>query len=430
MTMDELIFVSLDDHVVEPPGMYDQHLTAAQKAFAPTFHIDPDGRDYWLYDGKRLENFTMNCVVGRPQAQYSFEPIALSQMRAGCYDLGARVDDMNADGALAALCFPSIVRFDGSVFLDYADKAQALALLRAYNDWHIDEWCAGAPGRFIPNALVPTWDMQATVAEIERVRAKGCRSVSLTDNPARRGLPSLHSDYWTPFWNACADNGVVITMHHASGNRVPHPSPDSPVDAWLTCMPMSISLALADLLHLEPLRRLKDLKFTLVTAGTSWIPFVLRRADAMAAGKGRWTHADFGGRRPSDIFREHFLCTTMDRDGPFDDLDYLGAYTVCYENDYPHSDSQWPRSAEAFWAAAKGLSDEQVDRITHRNALEAYSFDAFGPMGGRNNCTVGALRQRASHVDTREQPIPGYKGTAATGSFGRVTSADLMRLMG
>src|SRR5690606_7724577 len=118
---------------------------------------------------------------------------------------------------------------DGFIFHNYKDKTQALTLLRAYNDWHVDEWCGAAPGRFIPNPLVPTWDMDATVQEVKRLAKKGVHSVTFHDNPANRGLPSPHNEYWEPFWKVCADNDVVISMHHGTGNAAPNPGPETPI---------------------------------------------------------------------------------------------------------------------------------------------------------------------------------------------------------
>ena len=80
-------------------------------------------------------------------------PTAFDEMRPGCYDVHERVKDMSAGGVLATMNFPSFPSFSGRLFLGAADKDLALAVVQAYNDWHIDEWCGSYPGRFIPMAL-------------------------------------------------------------------------------------------------------------------------------------------------------------------------------------------------------------------------------------------------------------------------------------
>lgn len=428
-TMDELILVSIDDHLIEPPTMYDQHLTREQKTFAPTFHTDDEGRDYWMYDGRRIGNLGLNAVVGRPKKEYGVEPVSLEQMRKGCYDLKARVDDMNVNGILSSLNYPTIVGFDGSVFHKFQDKSQALTLLKAYNDWHWDEVAGTYPGRFIPNTLLPFWDMKETVREIDRAAKKGVHSVNMMDNPSNRGFPSIHNEYWDPMWKACAENDMIISMHHGTGNAAQHPSMESPVDAWITCMAMSINLALADYLHLDALGKYSNLKFALIESGIGWIPYVLARADFTKQQHSAWTHSTYAGNRTAhEVFQKHFLCTFVHDDGGFELIDQLGPQTVCYESDYPHSDTQWPRGPEDLMTYLHKLTDEQIDMVTHENALKNYHFDAFTPMGGKANCTVGALRAQAGHVNTAEVSMPAHHPTDGSDRRGRITSGDVAKL--
>ena len=104
----------------------------------------------------------------------------------------------------------------------------SLALVRAYNDWHIDEWCGAYPGRFIPMAVPVIWDVELTAEEVRRVAAKGCHSLSFTENPAALGYPSFHNEYWDPLWRACCDTGTVLSIHLGSSGRLSIPAVDSP----------------------------------------------------------------------------------------------------------------------------------------------------------------------------------------------------------
>ena len=149
------------------------------------------------------------------------EPLRFDDMIPGCYDPAERVKDMDVDGVHAACCFPSFPGFGGRVFLNASDKDLALACLQAWNDFSIDEWSATAPGRYVPLALLPIWDVQACVTELKRVAAKGARVVSFPDSPVPLGLPSFHSDHWGPLWDVFEDTGVVVSLHFGSGSFVP-----------------------------------------------------------------------------------------------------------------------------------------------------------------------------------------------------------------
>jgi len=427
MKAEDLIIVSVDDHVVEPPTMFDQHLSAQHKGIKPRVMKDDTGADFWLFEGRRAGNIGLNAVVGRMREEYGCEPISFEQMRKGAWDLDARIEDMNANGILSSVNFPSVVSFEGSLFHKFADMGNALILLRAYNDWHIDEWCGRYPGRNIPNALVPYWDIGETVKEIARVAKKGCHAISFSDNPALRGQPSIHDEHWTPLWKACADHGMVINIHIGSGAAAPHASMASPIDAWITTMPISIVNSAADWLWLKALQHY-PLKIALSEGGIGWIPYFLERADFTFEHHHAWTHSDFGGKKPSDVFREHFMTCFIDDAFGLKNLDAIGEDNVSYECDYPHSDSVWPESAEYLLKTVSGISDRQIDKVTHENALNLYRFDAFGMMGGRDKCTAGALRQLATHVDTRPVSFGG-PAPLAPGEIRRpVTSGDITKM--
>ena len=185
MKMNDMMVISVDDHVSEPPDMFDKHLSGDALASAPKMRTTATGTNYWEYQGMKMPQVGLNAVVGRVPEEYGMEPTSLDQLRKGVYQVDARIDDMNVNGIAASLNFASCVGFDGGVFHKVTDKAKALVHLRAYNDWHIDEWCGAHPGRFIPCALLPTWDQKAMVEEVKRIAAKGCTAVSLNENPDR-----------------------------------------------------------------------------------------------------------------------------------------------------------------------------------------------------------------------------------------------------
>ncbi|MCK9563744.1 MAG: amidohydrolase, partial [Bacteroidales bacterium] len=295
MHMNDMVLISTDDHLIEPPDMYDNHLSGDLLASAPKMKTNESGGEYWEYQDFKLPVTGLNAVMGRVPEEYGMEATSLSHMRRACYDPRARLDDMNVNGVAAALNFATAVVMDGSMFHRAADKGLAVRHMRAYNDWHVDEWCGAGPGRLIPCGVLPTWDMDATVAEIKRLADKGCRVVSVNENPTKLGLPSIHNAYWEPFWKALVDNGTAITLHIGAGNPTPHASMETPIEAWISTMQMSICVGLADWLNLEALRKYPALKISLAESGAGWVPFLLERSDYLHKRHSPWTHSDFGG---------------------------------------------------------------------------------------------------------------------------------------
>ena len=77
--------------------------------------------------------------------------------------------------------------------------------IQAWNDYVLDEWCDPYPGRFIPMIIIPFWNVEQSIAELDRLADRGVRAISFPENPAKLGHPSLHSDHWDPLWARLAE---------------------------------------------------------------------------------------------------------------------------------------------------------------------------------------------------------------------------------
>jgi predicted TIM-barrel fold metal-dependent hydrolase len=402
MNIDDLILVSIDDHLVEPPTMFDAHIPARYRDRAPKVVRTEIGDDVWQFEGSTIPNIGLNAVAGRPRHEFGVEPTSFEEMRPGCWDVHERVKDMNAAGVLGSMNFPSFPSFSGRLFAATPDKELALAVLRAYNDWHIEEWCGSYPDRFIPNAITPLWDPGLAAAEVRRVAAKGCRSISFTENPAALGLPSLHDDHWDPLWNALCENDVILSVHLGSSGRLVVTAENAPVDVMITLQPMNICQAAADLLWSRIPREFPDIRIALTEGGIGWIPYFLERCDRTYEYHHEWTGQEFGGRLPSDVFRDHFLTCFINDPIGVETRHKIGIENICWEMDYPHSDSSWPEPGEDLLgqcaAVPGGVPDDEIEAMAWRNALEWYSWEPFAvrPM---ERCTIRALRAEAAGHD-------------------------------
>ncbi|MBY0275647.1 amidohydrolase [Candidatus Binatia bacterium] len=426
MHADDLILVSVDDHVVEPPGMFEQHLPVQYKSLAPKVVRKKDGTDVWYFNGNQIPNLALNAVVGRPPEEYGMEPTSYEQLRPGCYDVHERVKDMNANGVLASMCFPSFPSFTGMKFAELADKNLAAVMIRAYNDWHIDEWCGTYPGRFIPLALPIMWDPQLMADEVRRVAKKGCHALSFTESPEKLNFPSFHSAHWDPLWKALSDEGTVLAVHIGSGAGMQFNSMEAPVDVMITTTPMKIVDFAADILWSRVLKEFPQLRVALSEGGIGWIPYFLERADYVHEHHHAWTHQDFGGKKPSEVWREHMITCFIDDPIGIQTRNAVGLDTITWECDYPHSDTTWPKSPEALAKQLVGVPDADVNKITHENALRTFRLDAF-KYRPREKCTAKALRAESPDVDLSMKSVRGSKPPVDEAGLRPVTTADVMK---
>ena len=425
MQLDDLILVSVDDHVVEPPDVFEGRLSGRAAERAPFVKQLPNGRDVWMFEGNALPNVGLNAVAGRVPEEYGLDPLAFSQMRPGCYDIDARIADMDANGVLGSLNFPSLAGFTGQLFSTCDDKDIAIELLRAYNDWHVEDWCGAHPGRMIPLAVPPIWDPALMADEVRRMAAKGCHAVTFSENPSKLGLPSWHTDHWDPFLAACEETSTVICLHIGSSSQTVITAMDAPIDTMITLQPMNIVLCAADLVWSPVLRKFDGLRIALSEGGIGWIPYFLERIDYTYQHHKAWTNQDFGDKLPSQVFNEHILTCFIDDAVGMEVRHHLNGDHIHWECDYPHSDSTWPYAPEMAMKYLQALPDHEIDKITHLNAMRNFSYDPFAHIP-REQATVGALRAQAADVDT----TPVSHGTGKFQDDGIVTAMTLAERIG
>ncbi|HXB85604.1 amidohydrolase family protein [Mycobacterium sp.] len=418
MNKDDMILISVDDHTVEPPDMFKNHLAKKYADDAPRLVHNADGSDCWQFRDTVIPNVALNAVAGRPKEEYGLEPQGLDEIRPGCYNVDERIKDMNAGGILASICFPSFPGFAGRLFAT-EDPEFSVALVQAYNDWHIDEWCGAYPARFIPMAIPVIWDAEECAKEVRRVAKKGVHALTFTENPAAMGYPSFHNEYWNPLWKALCDTNTVMNVHIGSSGRLAITAPDAPMDVMITLQPMNIVQAAADLLWSRPIKEYPDLKVALSEGGTGWIPYFLERADRTYEMHSTWTHQNFGGGKlPSDVFREHFLtCFISDKVGVAL-RNMIGIDNICWEADYPHSDSMWPGAPEELWEvlSANNVPDDEINKMAYQNAMRWYSFDPFSHIT-EAQASVGALRKAAEGHDVSIRALSHHKDARSGSSF-------------
>ena len=392
--------ISVDDHVLEPPTVWQDRVPAALRDRAPKLVRDAEG-EAWVYDGRRFNTFGLSATAGKSREQFSADPVSYEDMRPGCYDPAARVADMDEAGVLASLCFPSFPRFCGQTFYEAKDRELGLLCVRAYNDWMIDEWCGYAPDRLIPQILLPLWDQYAGAAEIERCAGKGAKAVTFSENPVRLGLPSIHHPdrFWDPVLETAADAGIVICMHIGSSSAVPSMSDEAPslvTYAW--SFAAMASGTLCDWLFSSVFQRFPQLQIALSEGGIGWIPYFLERAEQVVdkqrflAARGdaiadirtgivrhRPNEINFDEFDVREVFRDHIHGCFIEDGTGVANLDRIGIDNVMMEVDYPHSDSTWPHCIATARAQLAGLTETDAYKLLRGNAERLFRLTPMTP---------------------------------------------------
>jgi predicted TIM-barrel fold metal-dependent hydrolase len=400
MNKDDLILVSVDDHIFEPADMFDAHVPAAYKQYAPRVVQQPDGKPLWRYGDYGDWTTGLNAAAGKPGEMYNVEAFTYGDMRPGCYNVDERVRDMNAGGQLAGLNLPNWPGFCGEALSQGPDPDINLVMIKAYNDWHVDEWCGAHPGRFIPCGILPLYDAQEAAKEVKRLADKGCHAVAFSENPEALKLPSIHSKHWYPLFEAACEHKTVLCTHVGSSSQAPTFSTGAPVAVDMTGSGMNSIYAFVELIWAEFFGDFPELKFSLTEGDVGWIPYFLWRAQHVLDRHSGWTLPKIpkGYDGPGDVFRRHiYACFISDKVG-VQNMQWFNEDMLCWESDYPHSDGSWPQAPEDVIETLGHLDDAVINKITHENAMAAYSFDPF-KYTPKEHARAGYLRAQATDVD-------------------------------
>jgi predicted TIM-barrel fold metal-dependent hydrolase len=369
--------ISADDHVIEPPHLWVDRVPVKYRESCPRI-IEVDGRQAWLYEDERtfIPMGSCRALPGFDPAGYPPAPgtARFDEIRPGCYEPVARLADMDEDGVWGQLLFPNYSRFAGHRFyFGTKDPDLGLACLKTYNDYLLDEWCATDPARLYGAAVLPLADIDAAVAELERVIDKGAKAIAFSENPTVLGLPSVHTDHWDPLWAVLNAAELPVCMHIGSSSRLVTTSGDAPPAVMVTLNGVNSMMAGADWLFSGIFDRFPNLRIILSEGGAGWVPYLLERADKVFHDERIQANEAIGqkgmrGSVPaSELFAKHVYVCLVDEHFALRSLEDIPVDNLLWEGDFPHGDGLWPHNREYLEKALADVPDEDAVKIAETN---------------------------------------------------------------
>ena len=399
--------ISVDDHVVEPAHVWQTWLPQKWRERGPRVERkkwgdfvhkpgakyvnreDPDGLwgDAGFLDGQLIyvqKRFVAIPLEATPGGDVSkFDPsvmvmtaVTYDEMRPGCYDRDARIKDFELNWTDGSLPFPTFPRFCGQTFYETPDRDLGLACVKAYNDWMVEEWCAPSGGLNIPLCIMPLWDEELAAAEIQRNADRGVRAFCFSELPHHLKLPTIHSGGWDRVFQVCNDTGVTLCMHIGSSSTNPAASPDAPGGVGGTLAFNNSMASLADWLFSGKLIQFPKLKLAYSEGQIGWIPYALERADTVWDKHEAWQKSKARIPEPpsSYYYGRIFGCFTADHHG-LHSLAEVGEDNICFETDYPHTDTTWPNSKEYIEKMLADFDDDVAYKVLRGNAIRMLELD-------------------------------------------------------
>ncbi|WP_419862802.1 amidohydrolase family protein [Candidatus Poriferisodalis sp.] len=384
--LDDLKIIDTDSHWSEPYDLWTSRAPAKYRDRVPRMETRAGKRRWWFDDAIPIGLPIASSVVdpdGEKVTGTVFFDFDNEMVHRASYDAEARVEMLDQLGLEAQIMYPNVAGFGNQNFLKSPDDALRLISVEIYND-ALAEFQEASGQRVFGMALLPWWDLDAAVREIERCHADGLRGIVTCSNPEEAGLPDMATPHWDPVWQVCSDLAMPVNFHIGSskGNldyygKAPWPSfgLERQLAVGSANLFMGNARVVGNMIYSGVPERFPELKFVSVESGVGWLPFFLEVLDHQMHETAPNELAELS-MLPSDYFRRQFYgCFWFERSTVRPTIEYLGAQSLMFETDFPHPTCLYPRDDHDLARALEGIPRDDVERIMSLNAAELYHID-------------------------------------------------------
>ena len=392
--VDRIRVIDVDTHISEPENLWTARLPAKWGDMIPRVIKDPRGErhgqhdDVWIWNGKQVMPTALLAYAGH-DSPFPSHPPTLADADPASYRAPDRLKLMNEVGLYAQVLYPNVCGFGAGGFFFLEDRELMLQACRAYNDFLV-EWCREDTRRLLPILCLPFWDVDESVAEIQRGAQLGFKGVLFGCHPETYGLPWLGDPHWDPVWAAAQEADLSINFHIASGNDDASGNEEKPV-VWpghrnrsrvisSSCLYfLDNGFAISEVIVSGIAHRFPKLNFVSVESGVGWVPFFIEALDWQWKNNGgSQDHPDFD-LLPSEYFkRQIYACFWFEEQSALHALEVFPD-NIMYETDFPHPTSMSPGPAsiaeypnEYIERRLSGLPEDLLQKILHGTAARVY----------------------------------------------------------
>jgi len=369
-----------DGHIIEPGDLWVERLPTDLRPLAPHFYRDGEGNFHSSIYGIQIEslpvmhggispkdmldNMGLSCAMGMPLDRVftgsDRERHTILDAPRWAIDGRDRLAFNTTHGVSRAVLYPTYMLAGGTLLPHLAP-----AVCRVYNDWILDDYCAGSGGRMIPVATLPLTDVDAAVAEVRRCAERGFQAVFVRTNPVQGKKYSDAS--FDPLWRAIIDTGLKLGLHplpmwDQDGTSRGYHLPDIMAASCLG-FPMDMMFTLYDMMAGAVFDRFPTLPTMILEAGVGWLPSFFERLEEHQKAFGH-IKAPTWKTPPMEIF-ERQMMVTVEACEEIDlkiALEFLPADHIALASDWPHYDGT-PDLLTGFKKAGKDLDPDDLEMV-------------------------------------------------------------------
>ncbi|MAG31079.1 MAG: amidohydrolase [Deltaproteobacteria bacterium] len=369
--------IDIDAHWTEPRDLWTSRAPAKLRDKTLRVERNDEGVERWVIADGMVMGQVGYCSVrpdgSKGQAQVAFD--SFEEVHPGAIEVEPRLEYMDEHGLAVQIVYPNILGFAGNLVMNIEDLALREFSVTAYNDAAAEMQAAGKQ-RLYPQAMLPFWDVEASVRELERCHDElGFTGVVLTDATEDWGLPPLCDPSWNPLWDVMQDRDMPINFHIGGGTISPRTwgtyPPARMFAALSTMMQMSSMACITNLIFSGLLDRYPRLKFVAVESGVGWLPYLLESLD--------YQYDENGVKdlkmKPSEYFQRQIYGSYWFESDVGDAIARLGEDNLMFETDFPHATCLHPHIREHIQTTTKALDPRVQRKLLYETAARVYNID-------------------------------------------------------
>lgn len=392
------LIVDTDSHVTELPDVWTSRVPKKYAEIVPHVGVHPKtGRRHW-----RVGDAWYWPVAGAGTSQAGWHeylpssPWEYEEVDPAIYKAEQRLERLDEYGIDIQLIYPNLIGFVSAALIPLGYDVATMCV-RAWNDF-MWEWCSADHRRLVPMAMLPFWDIDASLAEMERCVNLGFKGVLFANKFERINLPSFVSEHWDRVYAAAQDFDVPINYHLGFDSFDERMAQDGARAAMRDSGPeatvrfindginafMTQPGVLGRLLTSGICERFPRLRFVSVETGFGQFPFYLEMLD--------WYWKQYNGGKilpllPSEYFRRQCFATYWFERSTLEQL-RLYPDNFMFSTDYPHGTSLSPgpcggttlKPSEYAALGHSSLDPALRTKVLSTNAAALYKLDLAAPI--------------------------------------------------
>src|SRR3954447_6681943 len=381
----DVCVIDVDTHLTEP---HDLWTSRAPKKFVDRVpHVEiVDGLSTWVVDdGAKLGRALAASVIRKDKSKMlgagEFFLKEIDEVHPAASTVGPRLEFMDELGIWAQIVYPNAVGFGGQGFGKIDDLELRNLCATIWND-AMAEMQEESGQRMFPMGIIPWWDLDASVREVERMQELGLRGVNTNADPQNQGGLDLSDPYWNPLWEVMQEYDMPLNFHiggsvsqssFAGNAKWPSYNDDEGLALGSAMLYVGNARVIANMLYSGVLEHFPRLKVVSVESGVGWIPFMLEALDYQLDETAPHLLGTRLSMKPSEYFRRQmYACFWFENRGLVKAIEALGVDNCMFETDFPHPTCLYPDSLGHIADVLADVDPSFRRKVLSENAARVY----------------------------------------------------------